>query len=600
MNEPAVVDDTELLRLAAPRTEPLMPVLDRARAMWPLIVVFALLPITFATYYRTFDDGAAEWGLRAVDAVSAGDRGSFLLPGTSSARWAGPLSSWLEAAVLTGWWRRWPVAIVAVSVLATVFVGFAVHIALGRLAGPRFALWTTVLVCCHPVILAAGTSPAPRALGACVQMVAFGCLLRHRISLGRVVGIWNILTGVLLGLTLLASGPAYVVGVGTVTAYVVLRSVFGRHVGDEFTPVRRGTLRSLGALVVVVGTSLLVGGWWLVVAASEGGSAAIAGWLVLQSPTGHTFPVDALTVLARLVPLGGVMLGFAGLGAWRCASRIRDESDEPRRVSALLIAWFGVAILGWMIAAFRLVGHAEAMREWEINLVVPLLALAVVGIEAVRERIVGVLGTAGLAVLSLLAWVAWQSALPASGAWPVLLLFACVGLFAGAWRAARADDDWRRAFSTITLVGFVVLQVAIGFVGARRRTDDDRALQQFQSQLSAYPDADRIVFVGRGESATPPVMLAARVLWPGAPVSRARSRDEAVAIVLREVPAGAFAVLVDTEIGDTRPIDPAGDRFDVAVVSPRRLYRERRLRAHVLQRLPERRETATNESPLAE
>lgn len=612
MNEPAVVDDAELLRLAAPPAEPLMPVLARSAAMWPLIVVFALFPITFATYYRTFDNDAARWGLRAVDTVAAPDRASALIPGRDErVRRAAPLSSWLQALVLTGSWREWPMTIVAVSAIATVLTGFAVHVALRRLAGARFALWTTLFVCAHPAVLAAGTTPAPRALGACLQVAALGCLLRHRISLGRVVGVWNIATGVLLGATLLASGPAYVVGVGTATIYVVLRSVFGRDERDHPLPSRGGTLRSIGALAIIVVTSWLVGGWWLGYAISESGGAAVAGWLEVRTdlvPRGVAkySPAD---VLWQLIPLGGVVLGFSVFGVWRCFTRIRDERAEPRRVSALLLAWFGSALVGWSFASVRL-WSPDAMREWEITTIVPLLALAVVGIDAVRERFVGVLGTALLGFVSLIAFVGWHTSNNAriapdlglaeaatsagSMVWMWLAVLSGLGLVLVSWRASRAHDEWQRAFATTILVAFVALQIAIGFVSARQRTEEDRALKRYQSQLARFDDVEHIVLVVREPDALP-VEFATRVLWPRAPLDLARTRDEAVAVVLRDVPIGGRAVLVDTDAEGNRPLDPTGERFHVQVVSPRHQFRGRRLRAHVLDRLPEDESTAAVE-----
>jgi hypothetical protein len=604
---PRVFDDVELLRLAERPAEPLMPVLDRASAMWPLIVVFALFPITYAAYYRAFDDDAANWGLRAVDVIAADEGAEFLAPGPADAparRFAAPLGSWAQAAVLSWTSPGWTMAIIAVSVVAIVLTGFAVHVALRRLAGARFALWTTLLVCCHPIVLAAGTTPAPRALGGWLQVAALGCLLRHRISLGRVVGAWNIAAGALLGLTLLASGPAYVVGMGTATLYVVLRSVFGRNneEEDEGATAVRGTWRSVGALAVIVGTSLAVGGWWPVWLVAAHGWGALGGWLAVLPVDGRA-PVSTFLVFERIVENSGFLLGFTAYGGWRCLKYVRGERTESRRVAAMLVAWFSAALLGWLWAVSRVPTMGlESFREWEYAAVVPLLALAVVGIEASRERSLGLLGTTIVGLLSLLVWIGLHTGLfdvatigESSEPWwtatkRVLSALAVVGgtlgIVLAAWRATRAEDDWQRAFATMTIVALLVLQIAYGFILARRSDKDDRALRQFQTQLAEYRDVRYLVLVGR-ETTSPRVAYVVHRLWPRTPIDRRENRDEAVAAILKEVGVGERAVLLDVDAAGSRPFDPTGERFKVVVVSPRRLFRERRLRAHVLVRREE-------------
>ena len=63
----ALVDDRELLRLAAPPAEPMYRVLDRARWMRPLLLFCAVIPVLYAAGCRTLTASDATLGLQALD-----------------------------------------------------------------------------------------------------------------------------------------------------------------------------------------------------------------------------------------------------------------------------------------------------------------------------------------------------------------------------------------------------------------------------------------------------------------------------------------------------------------------------------------------------
>ncbi len=585
---PGIVDDAELTRLAEQPAEPLLPVLDRSAAMWPLIVVFSLLPVTFATYYRTFDDATAAWGNRAVDVLAATTRLAWLFPGEGSLQFAAPLSSWTTAFVLSTAPRPWPSAVVYVSAAATAATGFGVYVAFRRLAGARFALWTTLLVCCHPLVLASATTPSPRALGCCLQVAAFGCLLRHGLTGGRVVGGWNVAAGALLGLTWLASGPFFVVGVTTTVLYAVLRTAFGRP--PESVSVRRPFLRSLGAVAVVVGVAVLVGGWWSVVAAVEFGGPVWAGWFQLVEDVGVD-PRGPGDVLHALVDQVGWLAGFVLCGAWRCLQLIRHERNEPRRVAALLLAWAVTASAGCLFAVWcvpRLTD--EAFLAGQATAVVPFVALAVVGIEAVRDRSVGPVGTTVVALTSVLVRCAvglfdhsvpvpWWDGFAVGWFLPVALLVSVSALW-GAWRAKRLSDHLVRPVVGGVVVAVVVGQLVTGIMLARRTNGDDPAVMAFHEGLAKHGDVERVFVVG-DRALEPRIEFVCRAVWAPVDVVNVPNRDTAVAAVLESDPPLRRSVLVDAG-DDDRPFDDRRGRFDVAVVSPRRLFAGRRLRAHVV------------------
>lgn len=62
-----IVDDSELLQMAAPRASELFPVFERADALSPLLLLLAILPGLYAIQYRTLDENAALWGLRSIE-----------------------------------------------------------------------------------------------------------------------------------------------------------------------------------------------------------------------------------------------------------------------------------------------------------------------------------------------------------------------------------------------------------------------------------------------------------------------------------------------------------------------------------------------------
>lgn len=587
LGELDVVDDAELLRLAEQPARPLLPVLDRSSAMWPLIVVFALMPVTFAAYYRTFDATAAEWGLRAVDVLSGTTRAERVFPGTGSQRFAAPLSTWSTAVVVDSFPRSWPTSVIIVSVLATTLTGFGVYVAFRHLAGARFALWTTLLVCCHPLLLAAATTPAPRALGCCLQVLAFGCLLRHGLVGGRVIGVWNVAVGVLLGGTLLASGPFFVVGVTTTVWYAVLRTLFGRPPGSVES--KRPALRSAGAVGVVVGIALLVGGWWIVWSVSGFGGEAWRGWMTLVESR-EVAPRTGRSVVGELVERVGLLFGFVVCGGWRCLQLVRHEESEPRRVAALLLAWTSTSVVGCLVVT-KLVPRLspEAFAAWELTTVVPLAALAVVGVDAVRDRTIGLLGTTLITLVSIFVWGSprivaaigfrWWGGFAAG--WLLLAAaFASGVLLWTAWQGTRASDRMIRPIIGFATFGIILAQVTSGIVVSRRTTGDDRALVAYQLGLAGFDAVDRIYVVGT-RSLDPRVQYAVRSLWPRSPVEDVPNRDSAVAAIIENVEIGRRAVLVDTR-DDNRPFDNRDGRFEIVTVAPRRLFERHRLRAHVL------------------
>src|SRR5437899_9760860 len=98
---PAEIDDETLLRLAAEAERPLFPLLDRAEAMVPLIVVLAFLPALYAIEFRTLTEAGAWQGLVSLKCRSADELNEFVDPAKFDPdqpyRFQPPFMNWLTA-----------------------------------------------------------------------------------------------------------------------------------------------------------------------------------------------------------------------------------------------------------------------------------------------------------------------------------------------------------------------------------------------------------------------------------------------------------------------------------------------------------------------
>ncbi len=102
-----LIDDAELLRLAAEPPRDVAPVLRRAHWFTPLVALLAVAPALVAVGHTSLDEETACWGLRAL-AVRQADRViDWLAPGAHesglSVSWSPPLSAWLTAPLLSLW-----------------------------------------------------------------------------------------------------------------------------------------------------------------------------------------------------------------------------------------------------------------------------------------------------------------------------------------------------------------------------------------------------------------------------------------------------------------------------------------------------------------
>jgi len=369
------VDDSRLMELAAGPPEPLLPVLDRASAMAPLVVLMAVLPGLTALVVFSPDT------TRVPDASVLADDGS--------SRILSPWGRW----VANQPWRdllgldQPPVAWLPVvpGYLATVVLVGLVWCVGCVLFQSRNGLLAAVAVCCHTPVVMFGRSFEPLAVSAVAAGVTIISFVSHLQRSHRMVSMALAVSAMGLATTLLLAAPLVlpvlmmlaVAALSNLTGELGLwgsgRSVNRTRVGGRW----QGPAADL--VVMAVAAAFVVGWSWLV------GRDPFVPWLWSAAGRSLSGWPEAMQRAARLVMWLGWLIGPVLLGVIQVVREIRSGDQAERPVAVLVMAWAVLASL-----AFVLAGDGYPSRLAESFAVVPLAVLAARGLESVCDRRVGV------------------------------------------------------------------------------------------------------------------------------------------------------------------------------------------------------------------
>jgi 4-amino-4-deoxy-L-arabinose transferase-like glycosyltransferase len=542
--------------------------------MTPLMVLLAMIPGLYALASVTLSDQAALWGLRSLDVLTDFmAKPSFTATSADPAVLEPPLcvaTSALVAATLSDW-QPW--ALFLPSYLATVLLVFATFVLCRRLEGGRFAFWMVLLMSCHGPLLAQIQNASSPTLSLALAVLTFWAFIAHRQDADTLVSLKLLIGGITLGLCLLSGGPLAFV----VVAILLLHVIGLRGESPALRSGRRRTRRkvwsgwpALKSLFVLVLTAFSVGGWWPLMLIWQYGANVTGIWLANGMPLGESSLIDvsqtelssfSLRAGRRLLELQGGLAGLVLLGIW-CVGRdmLRVEDERRRRRLQFLVAWLGCGLLVWVVL-FRdqsVLPHSRSL--WEPFVLIPSLAMAVVGIEEISKRCVSlpvVILLTGISMFGL-----FSDFIPLNDArGPILEPLALCGgslflLVLTAWlsRFFGHSVEYRRRWM---LTGLILLQVAAN-AGAGLTSIDytnvgDEALAACRRDFSKFPNVDRFILIHKSDSPTQ-VLYLLRSLWPRAEWSAAKGWDAARLDIQRGDFAGSgAAMVVDWSGRETRP-----------------------------------------------
>ncbi len=399
----AFVEDRQLIELSLSPKKSLFPVLSRAEAMSPLIVLLALIPPLYVLVNRTLTPLDALWGLKAVAISTSSSIGTWIDPASVPEganeiplKYQPPLSTWLIAFVMSLTGTERPLALVLSSFLATAgLIVFLFGLA-DRLRGPQFAWWTTCLVALSGPLLQGTQTPAPVSLTLALAVAACWGFVAHCQDFKRLFSAPLAWAGISWGLCLLAGGPVALVIVAVLLCYVLPQS-------QEAKPLRkvngskskrgwkgRPALQSLG---VMLGVGLFVGGWWVLFMFFRHGLEFLKSWFV----GGNALPDVAdlpmafgQQILRDVSQMGGALTGLTVLGLGIGIVMLKRPDAKSQRDSlAFLLAWTFCAAFFWL---GQRAGEHQAnafAAVWRGFCLIPITLLAALAIEQIGTRRIG-------------------------------------------------------------------------------------------------------------------------------------------------------------------------------------------------------------------
>lgn len=604
----AVVDDIQLLRLAAHRSTALFPLLRRTTALSPLVVLLAVLPGLHALAFFNLDATGAFWGLKSLAVTQATTIDEFIAPSppgmARSTELQPPLGCWLTALMMTLFGTSRPISIVLTSYLSTAGLVVVTYLLARRLGGPRVGFWAAVLLACHEPILAQAQQPAPIALSSMLAISAILGFVTHLQEADRALSQPLLYAGIALGLCLLAGGALAIAVIALLLIQVLwLRDTGPRADGMTSRTLPRwwialGGLRSLAILAL---TGFAVGGWWVLTVPSLVNGGFWREWLALMPVDSDTAGIAVTSgVLTGLIEMfarriddvAALLCGLALLGIWRaCREMIASNDERRRRSSRLLLLWSGFSVVVWLWAASGSRAWSQGSEFWETFFVVPWVLLAAFAIEEIAQRRVHWLGVTAVVCLSILAmfWfppeLRWQEFTLPMAIGLLTLAGVLVGLTEARPRTISGDRDARpRLLLTALVVGIVVANSAAGLSSVQTADGDNQRLSIFRKELSSLAEAGQWTLIA--ESDPPPQLIfLLRSLWPQANSSVVDDWSIAVNDLLKHAPDDRRPfVVVAWRTNETRParIQFTGIEVD-EIASPQRFER-RQLRGYVLRR----------------
>ncbi len=571
----SAVDDARLMQLADDTREELFPLLRRASAFGPLLILLAVIPGLYAVQYRTLDVTSALWGMYGIDVLTGKDFVhdlGIVRNNSSDVRERASLSLWVTAISMSLLGTSDWFSLVLPSYLATVALVLMVHALLLRLGGSRFALWTMLLYTPHGVLLQQTQTPVPVSLIVLTAVGTFWGYIAHRQEKKGLISVPLVVAGISLGLCFLCTGRLALVVLATLLLHVLgLR-------GETLTPAdipiseRRRAWTGWPALrsfVILALISFAAGGWWVALNVWEYGLESWTRWLAgataelddLSQPFAPS-GVSAAAALGELLHLYGAVFGLAAFGLVLGVRELLSTEDEPRRRRIqFLVAWTAMGLFAWLLM-LRSAGESPNVLALAGGfLIIPSLAFAAYALEEIGRRrvpFVVVLLLVGVSLAVALAQRPLQSELPMSANLVVVAAMFLAAVIAylvhGRFIAVAAGGDTRRRILLTGLIGgLIATNAGMGISSVRRQTREDKALAFCKQELATIEGTTRCTLVHEARPAVS-VWFLLRSVWPHAQLEAVDSWDRALSQALANPPRhGERNIVVDYSGKETAP-----------------------------------------------
>lgn len=561
---PAEIDDETLLRLAAEAERPLFPLLDRAEAMVPLIVVLAFLPALYAVEFRTLTEAGAWQGLVSLKCRAADGLNEFVNPAPFDPDqpygFQPPFMSWLTGLSMRLFGAANVAGLLGPAYLCTAGLILAGYVLGRRLGGESLGLVSAALLAFHPQLLEGAQEPMPQSAAILFGVLALAGGVAHWQKASALTSYQLLLGGLSLGLCLLAGG---IVALAIVLILLIYALTWkfdawffrrGRLARDSGPFSRLTAIRSTAILAA---TGFALGGWYPLLMGSSYGREFWQAWLHGgQAASAATMARDPSIplVLLEINHLSPPFWGFILIGLFAAARDVCLAGEDPARSHrALLPVWGAVALLAWILSGGLTSPDLPWVSVWKALLIVALLMLAAVGlIEIVKRRISFSVAIAASLLSVITSAVALESPAtdPASAdaldlSFPRLAgvsvnpgILALLPILAGfvLLQFAEHGDIRRRFILRAMLLILLAAHCLVGMLAVRRTNAGDRELDEMRGGFARIAAVKSCAFVALSAENPPPqlrppaqLIFTLSSLWPEARITFEGSWEEAEA-----------------------------------------------------------------------
>jgi len=604
----AVADDAQLVKLAAYRARDLFPILNRTRALTPLLVLFAILPGLSALTQYDFGEQGALWGLKSLEAYSSTELTQLVDPNqtgpASVMKSHPPLGSWLSAAVMSVISPSSPLSFTLVPFLSSAGLVVMCYFLFQKLCGSRIGFLTALLLAFHGPFLEMIKTPSPFALSLFLAAVSFWGVVRHLQDSKAIVSFPLLIGGIALGLCFLSGGPLALFVIAVLLTYIALIQKRVTNGKSDQTMVRRRNWSgwiAIRSICLALMTAFAVGGWWFLMMWSCDGGPFLTGWFssILQGDilSSHQSVSGIPTsfpgfVTHRVISLLGLLVGLSLFGFGRAALDLFRTQDEQRRHScAFLIAWTGIAALIMLGLLWETKGSVFHLTLcWEF-LLVPLVALAAFALDEIACRRVGVrvvaailfFTIASLAGKPLLAEI--ENGNIQSVAWSLLILISLATLII--WEVGlicRENDSRQRFVIGGVIIVLLLLNAVSGLRSFHKENPQSQVLTALRNRLASEPNSEfntTTLITQNNQSAR--LRLIIRSLLPNCEVHIVPGWDVAMTQVIPDRSSPAHKqLIVDWKPREKRMTTPSIPGLELKEIILSQNVHQNQLRAYIV------------------
>lgn len=602
-------DDTELLRLATTPRRRLFPILNRASAFSPLIVICSVIPAFQLLMGPILNEEASLWGLRSLSAAQSTTAWEFLEPGSSEPGqpliFQPPLAAWLNGTTIRAFGTMHPLA---TSLFSLIAVGCAVWLTTRmawRIGGANTALVSALLISTHPQTLEMAITPTNAALGLCTMLATVYYFQRHLEGHSVQVSRNLIAASLTWGLAVLSVGPISFV----IPLLFVLHSLNQRednqpeHANPSIASQFLQSRTILRYTAFVLGIGLLLSGWWAIVLFISHGTQGFWPWMTC-------LPVECVSTgngewHCDLRPLLQPSMSEwfhqqSLLVAWMIVGLVRSwhvfcqpGSELIRRRFQLLLFWWVIAFVGRNLAEFAGTRTLANTEIWNLALLAPSVLLASVGIGTLIERAVSRRGEFLLLVLLASLTVerftgSWLTGL-AGGVIAAIVLIAAPMLVRSSNNTdySWTEERWRQLMQ-FAVYGSLIVCLFMGLRYRCHSCDEEKRLTALRDRLKSLPEVRRISMIATRDPMPVTLRYLLRSRWPEAEVVTSEGWDTGLSEALNEEsesPSSRFLILEWTR-RDIRLSANLGQAWRVSpVVEPMR-FNARRLAMALIEPRP--------------